>query len=177
MGGSGKISRGELAHFLKFMGIPEDFIEVVLIAMDADGDGEIDMGEWLEHLPVEVRMLVLQKTDRRGALEGFKALQPLVAVFHQFDEDSSGTIGVKELTKALACLGLTQDAGSRAKQAIQEMDIDGNGEIDMQEWTEKLPDDLRQLIEARVNEHGLVDGFISDGTNEPMMRALFDDIV
>merc|ERR1712232_504410 len=103
---------------------------------------------------------------RRGALEGFVALRPLVNVFHQFDTDGSGTIGVKELTKALMCLGLKGDAGARAKEVMRQMDGDGNGEIDMQEWQERLPEDLRRLIENRVNEHGLVDGFIQESAAE-----------
>merc|ERR1712113_226834 len=109
------------------------------------------MGEWLEHIPAEVRTLILQKTDKRGALEGFVALRPLVDVFHQVDTDGSGTIGVKELTRALICLGLDEEAEHRAKKAMREMDEDGNGEIDIIEWNERLPQDLRELIERRVN--------------------------
>ena len=53
----------------------------------------------------------------------------LIALFFLFDDDDSGTIGAGELKMMLRDLGFSQISRSQCKKLIQEIDIDGSGDI------------------------------------------------
>lgn len=160
---SGSLSMGELSHFFRYLGLADtELVDALLKTMDADGDGEIDMEEWLQYLPFPLVIMILQITEIPGALAGYKAMMPLVNAFHQFDTDGSGTLSVEELQFAMQKMGLERSACDRAVKAMQEMDNDGNGEIDLMEWVQLVPADIREMIQACLNKDGLVSGFTAD---------------
>ncbi|XP_060577951.1 calmodulin-alpha-like [Ruditapes philippinarum] len=53
--------------------------------------------------------------------------------FHLFDKDGSGTISTKELGIAMNSLGKTTTE-AELQQIIAQVDVDGNGEIDFDEY-------------------------------------------
>ena len=59
--------------------------------------------------------------------------------FHELDTDKSGMIGAEEIEETLISLGL---AKSRADvtATVKELDVDGNGELDFDEFLQMLKD-------------------------------------
>ena len=52
-------------------------------------------------------------------------------MFDSFDDDKSGMISISELTKTFACLNIRSETW---EEMIAEIDNDGNGEIDFEEF-------------------------------------------
>jgi calcium-dependent protein kinase len=59
----------------------------------------------------------------------------LQIAFEAFDKDESGSISVYELKEAL---GASTDSDQVWEQIINEIDLDKNGEVDLQEFTEMM---------------------------------------
>mmetsp|Transcript_28938 Transcript_28938/g.67308 ORF Transcript_28938/g.67308 Transcript_28938/m.67308 type:complete len:2187 (+) Transcript_28938:98-6658(+) len=69
--------------------------------------------------------------------------------FRQLDDDGSGSLGPEELKAALEGLGMK--AHKRAMRELMEtLDKDGDGEVDLSEFMEHLPSDVKQAIEERL---------------------------
>ena len=82
-----------------------------------DGNGEIDFGEWCT------------VTINQGKLMTDDNLQ---AAFKLFDKDGGGTIDAKEIATVL---GYNVEADDEVwNEVIQEVDINGDGQIDFEEF-------------------------------------------
>lgn len=118
--GDGKLSRDELLEeYTKMMGELEAKIEVdrIMSEVDSDNNGYIDYSEFL-----------------KGSLDSSKILSVdnLKLAFQMFDQDGSGSISASELKKVIACKGLADN--KLWNDIIVEVDVNGDGEIDMQEF-------------------------------------------
>lgn len=71
---------------------------------------------------------------RNGIVSSNPTAEEIASLFHMWDADGSGSIDTKEIQAAMAYLGVpvTDD---EAKKMIKECDFDGNGTLDMNEFT------------------------------------------
>ena len=88
-------------------------VDQILNAADLDGNGSIDYNEW--------RTATLKFNTKKSSSRVKEA-------FDFFDKDGSGSISTSELREALG--GATGYELSAFDKLIQEVDSDGNGEID-----------------------------------------------
>lgn len=93
-------------------------VDKILERVDADGSGEIDYSEW-----------VVATINKENLLSEAKLKQ----AFSLFDKDESGSISAEEI-KAVLCGGkkIDEDVWN---QVVNEVDADGNGEIDFEEFS------------------------------------------
>ncbi|XP_053388872.1 uncharacterized protein LOC123524074 [Mercenaria mercenaria] len=96
-----------------------------------------------------------------------KEVQEFKEAFALFDKDASGTISTEELGTVMRSLG-QNPTDTELRDMINEVDIDGNGEIDFGEFLEMMakrchdhPDPQRELREAFNVFDKDGDGFIS----------------
>lgn len=117
----GKIELSELKQVMLSLGqnpSDKDLQEMINI-VDANGDGEIDFEEFL----VMMSMRAEERDTDGELLEAFKL----------FDLDGGGTISRNELETLMKCLG--QDLTTEEiTQIIDEVDVDGDGEISFEEF-------------------------------------------
>lgn len=116
----GFLSMLELKQGLETVGIkdiPSDFQEI-LKGMDLDGSGAIDYTEFLA-----------AALDKRNHLKEDMCW----AAFCVFDKDGNGTISQSELKAVLASGQVDKVAGSM-QELIAEVDQNGDGEIDFEEF-------------------------------------------
>ena len=85
-------------------------------------------------------------------------------MFDQFDTDHSGDLSPAEIKRAIACLGLKDVVN--VDELVKNMDTDANGEISIQEFRDNLPKEVLQAMSAKLNEAGLIEGFIDNGRNK-----------
>ena len=110
----------ELKEFLQYLEI--DY-EDLFRSIDSDGDGEISFTEFIS-----------AASDKRALL----TQNNLDAAFKTFDIDGNGKITKDEL-KAVFVAGEASSATNEDWESIiMEVDKDGNGEIDYQEFTEVM---------------------------------------
>lgn len=116
----GKLSRDELIEgYRKLYGeLAESEVDKILARVDANGSGEIDYSEWIVATINKEKLLSKEK---------------LKAAFTLFDVDGSGAISSEEV-KEILCKGQKIDE-KVWKEIIDEVDIDGNGEIDFGEFS------------------------------------------
>jgi Ca2+-binding EF-hand superfamily protein len=87
--------------------------------------------------------------------------------FDLFDSNSEGSIGMRELGTILRCFGTNPTEGE-LKDIIAEVDLDGNGTIDFEEFLHMMCRKLKdtdieaELIEAFVVVDGNGNGKISE---------------
>jgi calcium-dependent protein kinase len=120
--GDGKLSRDELIRGYKEnkMNLPDD-IDEVLDNCDADRNGFIEYNEFLT-----------------SAMNWQKAMskERLRLAFKDFDKDQSGKISLIELRQALG--GAEASDEDVWISMIEEADKDGDGEIDLEEFTDYM---------------------------------------
>jgi calcium-dependent protein kinase len=75
----------------------------------------------------KVGMLAMAKTLTNEEISGMKQM------FKQFDKDNSGTITINELHKGLEKKG-ARSTKEELQNMLKEMDVDGNGELDYEEF-------------------------------------------
>jgi len=117
--GSGNVSTEEMRRVLHYMGFnPSEEMFVSLVkAVDTDGSGEIDVGEFLTAMRIYTEM----------QCEQFRA------VFNKFDMDGSGEIDTTELFGCIKQLGWYPTKAS-IEEAVAHVDKDGTGEINFDEF-------------------------------------------
>jgi Ca2+-binding EF-hand superfamily protein len=117
--GSGNISTAEMRRVLQYMGFnpSEEMFASLVKAVDTDGSGEIDVGEFLTAMRIYTEM----------QSEQFRA------VFNKFDMDGSGEIDTQELFGCIKQLGWYPTRAS-IEEAVQHVDKDGTGEINFDEF-------------------------------------------
>ena len=79
------------------------------------------------------------------------------SLFKQFDTDLSGKLSLRELRQALATLDL-KGAGTSIKELLALMDADGNGEVDIHEFEEAMPPEVRGKLMAMQANQRLIHG-------------------
>ncbi|KAG1657951.1 hypothetical protein FOA52_004721 [Chlamydomonas sp. UWO 241] len=115
---SGSISADEFAQALrkKGQGLMEEDIKRLVADADIDGDGQIDYDEFL------AATINQSKLNREEHLK---------AAFEHFDIDGDGHITHEELIESLSKMGIKED---QVKDIVAEVDKDGNGVIDYNEF-------------------------------------------
>ena len=116
----GKLSRGELfEHFVKEMGEEEAKEEVdrIMAEVDTDNNGYVDYTEFLK-ATLDQKMI-----NSKGYL---------TRAFNMFDKDGNGSISASELKKILSG-GLIYEE-SVWTDIIKQVDMNGDGEIDLKEF-------------------------------------------
>mmetsp|Transcript_12836 Transcript_12836/g.39506 ORF Transcript_12836/g.39506 Transcript_12836/m.39506 type:complete len:152 (+) Transcript_12836:179-634(+) len=101
----------------------EQALKQMISEVDADGNGSIDFAEFLTLMARKMKHSDGQDEIR----EAFKV----------FDKDGSGKISANELWAVLTKLGekLTEE---EANEMIKEADLNGDGEIDYQEFVKMM---------------------------------------
>ena len=125
----GKLSRDELVDGYRtiFGELAEVEVDKILARVDANGSGEIDYsGKFiLINFSLEWIVATINKDKLLSA-------DKLKAAFTLFDKDGSGAISSEEV-KEILCSGQKID-DAVWDEVIKEVDADGNGEIDFEEF-------------------------------------------
>lgn len=120
--GDGTITLVELKEVMKSLGQnpTEKELKQMIKSVDDNGDNEIDFEEFL----------ILMSSKKTTNDDPDKELKDAFAVF---DADSSGSISRSELKKLMKNLGQTL-SDPELDAMMDEVDTDGNGEIDFLEF-------------------------------------------
>jgi len=120
--GDGTISVGELGTVMRTMGQnpTEEELREMIAEVDTDGNSTIEFDEFIKLMSTKMSSDVDQDQEMRDA-------------FKVFDRDGSGSISAKELRHVMANLG-EKMTDEEIDEMIREADIDGDGEIDYEEF-------------------------------------------
>lgn len=121
--GDGTIDSDELASVLQVLGMnpTKEELEILLDSVDADRNGVIDMGEFID---------IMREHLHNGPQDPDTELREAFAVF---DKDGNGFISPEELKGALLNLGEKME-DQEIVAMIGAADKDGNGMIDYEEF-------------------------------------------
>lgn len=130
--GDGKISPEELGDVLRRLGHDKSTAskeaEGMVTAVDRDGDGLIDIEEFMQAVVVD------DASNSCGAGDGDE--EDLVAAFQVFDANKDGYISARELRRVMR--GLRQLDGCcslrRCARMIRAVDRNGDGRVDFEEF-------------------------------------------
>ncbi|KAK8483755.1 hypothetical protein V6N13_132070 [Hibiscus sabdariffa] len=126
--GDGKISPLELSQVLLCLGHEKSTAskaaEGIVREMDFDGDGYIDLDEFMH------AVVVNDAGDE--AIDGGEDY--LMDAFLMFDRDKNGLISAKELRNVLNSLGFNKCSLQECKRMIRGVDKDGDGFVDFKEF-------------------------------------------
>ncbi|KAJ8565443.1 hypothetical protein K7X08_008019 [Anisodus acutangulus] len=134
--GDGKISPLELTEILSSLGhhqelkAAEELAEVMVKEMDCNGDGFVDLDEFLNVMGVE-------KDQVFG--DSVKDIDQLIReAFLVFDADKNGLISAKELRRVLISLGCVNCSVKECRRMIKGVDKDGDGFVNFEEFKEMM---------------------------------------
>ncbi|CAG9316717.1 unnamed protein product [Blepharisma stoltei] len=122
--GDGKLSKDELlAQYKNTMGAnqAEEEVQRIMKEVDVDGNGFIDYSEF-----------IMASAKRESLL----SKQNLENAFRLFDNDNSGKISAKEIRNILGREVISSDEVWR--DLVGQVDQNGDGEIDLREFTEMM---------------------------------------
>jgi len=119
--GSEKIDAKELKVAMRALGFEpkKEEIKKMISDIDKDGSGTIDFNEFLE-------MMTSKMSERDSREEILKA-------FRLFDDDETGKITLKNLRRVAKEIG-EQMTDEELQEMIEEADLDGDNEIDQEEF-------------------------------------------
>ncbi|KAF8407593.1 hypothetical protein HHK36_006727 [Tetracentron sinense] len=119
--GDGKISWSELGSIMGSLGhfAEEDELRMMIKEVDSDGDGFIDLNEFIE-------------LNTKG-VDSVKVLEDLKNAFLIFDVDGNGSISPEELQEVLKSLG-DESSIAECRKMISGVDCDGDGLINFEEF-------------------------------------------
>ncbi|MCD7461544.1 putative calcium-binding protein cml25 [Datura stramonium] len=119
--GDGKISSSELGFIMASLGngVTEEESIRMISEVDADGDGFIDLREFVE--------LNTKNVDSDEVMENLRD------AFSVFDVDRNGSISAEELQKVMKSLG-EECSLEECRKMIGGVDCDGDGMIDFEEF-------------------------------------------
>merc|ERR1712226_1151361 len=124
-GGDGTISTAELGTVMRSLGQNPTAAELqdMINEVDADGSGTIDFPEFLS-----LQARKMKDTDTE---------EELIEAFKVFDRDGSGFISAADLRHIMTNLGekLTDE---EVDEMIREADIDGDGQINYEEFVKVM---------------------------------------
>ena len=95
----------------------EEELRARFVALDSDGSGKVDMGEYLQF---SLRDALARSSDR------------VIDLFKKWDEDKSGVIDKKEFCQAMNALGFSIPPAECAK-VFDQLDEDKSGRIEYKE--------------------------------------------
>ena len=160
---------------LQYLLVPSR-LDAALNAMDTDRDGHIDADEWEECIEIALNNKLAARAAKREA-DAKRAQKEIAEFTGQFlsaarrcfeliDKDGGGTLSTdeivtavkedKEVIKFLETCGepnlqfLTRPA--RLKKALEVLDEDGSGEIDVHEWELAIQRGLAKRLEQLAIE-------------------------
>ena len=121
---TGKITKEELFQgFQAFTDEARDEVDAIFKEVDLDGNGEIEFSEW-----------IVASIDKNSLITDEK----LKMAFNLFDKDGGGTISAHEVKSTLTGFNgeeeLSEEDDRIWTELINEVDLDGNGEIDFYEF-------------------------------------------
>ena len=113
-------------------------------------------------------------------LDGIGALRAMLAqnwmrvvdLLQDWDEDSNGTVSLKEFSKALPVLGLSFSAET-VQTLFAEFDADGSGEVDMKELNRKLRPGAAIELDAELQD-GAMGEIVVGAANAIALRKSAD---
>lgn len=134
--GDGFITKQELIESLKnirFL-ITEKEVEEMVVKVDANGDGLIDLDEF--YMLCKSSMVNGTEDDKGGGGGGGTGEdEDLKEAFDVFDKDKDGLISVEELGFVLSSLGLKEGKKVEdCKEMIRKVDLDGDGMVNFDEF-------------------------------------------
>lgn len=147
--GGGTISAGELATVLNALGqspTQQEILDMVT-AVDSDNSGELDFQEF-----------VMLMARRLNDLDGKSESELLADAFKEFDLDGSGLISPDEMRLVLNQLGETLSE-EEVDDFIQNVDMNGDGQIDFEEFQMMLVNDMSQHVSSAKDGLDLTHGF------------------
>eukprot|EP01124_Arcella_intermedia_P035035 TRINITY_DN8826_c0_g1_i1.p1 TRINITY_DN8826_c0_g1~~TRINITY_DN8826_c0_g1_i1.p1 ORF type:complete len:262 (-),score=83.06 TRINITY_DN8826_c0_g1_i1:35-799(-) len=154
------------------------YAETQFNLVDKDGSGTLDFEEFLElydklltdpQIPEEMKLNAKQtETEKKKKIVIPEITEEQRASYRQtfdmFDTDKSGAIDAKELGAVMTKLGVKMKT-SQLKKMIKAVDIDGNGEIDFEEFLQMMKtitiDPFQEVIGAFTMFDVDSDGHIS----------------
>jgi len=142
--GDGKISKSELGVVLRSLGddMSDDELEEVIVKVDGDGDGFIDLQEFIcfhtgRTAASRDETAMSQSRDVGVSSEEKFALQ---AAFDVFDLDKNGFISAEELQRVMWSLGDTKASLAECRHMINCVDKDGDHMVDFNEFQHLMSD-------------------------------------
>ena len=132
---SGELDRTEIRELGAQLGaeMTEEELQSAMDEMDADGNGEVDLDEFLNwwtgarsSQSTWARMIARKERQE-------KEREWLQDLFDHIDEDGNGTLDLEELGQMTADLGLSLTT-MELSQAMADMDRDNNGDVDFDEF-------------------------------------------
>ncbi|XP_027161473.1 calmodulin-beta-like [Coffea eugenioides] len=127
--GDGKISPLELSEVLLSLGHEKSLAtteaEGMVREMDCDGDGFVDLDEFMNVMGADESERVASFLDRED---------DLAEAFQIFDADKNGFISAKELQRVLISLGCQNCSLRECRRMIKGVDRDGDGSVNFQEF-------------------------------------------
>ena len=139
-GRKGALGCKELRKTLALLHVPLNDHQVrhVIAAIDADGDGEVDVHEFVDFVWKGRMDRLRRKLDSAAYVFGGR---DYVRLFQQYDRDNSGSLDFDEFRRAVRkdCKVKTSEVpDSELKELFDHVDDDGSGEIDVEEFVELL---------------------------------------
>lgn len=134
LNGDGKISKEELGSVVRSLGekITDEGLDRLVKEVDADGDGYINLHEFIELNTRAMQLEVLGSTDeycRRDAVQ-----EALVSAFNVFDLDKNGVISAEELHRVLVGFGDKKISLQDCRCMINVVDEDGDQMANFREF-------------------------------------------
>ena len=160
---------------LQYLLVPNR-LQAALAAMDTDHDGHIDLCEWETCIEIALQNKLEQRAAAREAQA--KAAQKEIAeftgeflsaarqCFQLIDKDCGGSLSKSEIVEAVKTdqevISFLKTCGEenlmfllhppRLKKALEALDADGSGEIDVEEWETAINKGLAKRLEQLAIE-------------------------
>ena len=130
--GDGTITGAELEEIIKSLGLnpSKDEVRDMLNELDVDQSGSIDFTEF-------VTLMAKQS-------QGKETEEELLEAFKVFDKDGNGNISATELKTVMHNLGENL-SDADIEEMIREADLDGDGEINYNEFVKMMKSDKEKL--------------------------------
>ena len=153
--GSGDVDASELKAVLEVMGnqMTADDTERLARRLDRDHDGTISKSEfrkWWARQPAHMKEKVLE-IRYHDFVKTFDPMEhTLRRLFNDIDESGDGTLDGNEIWRLCRDMGAELDT-RELKEAMREMDADGSGEVDFDEfyaWMTQTRKHSRKLAQA-----------------------------
>ena len=160
---------------LQYLLVPSR-LDAALNAMDTDRDGHIDADEWEECIEIALNNKLAARAAKREA-DAKRAQKEIAEFTGQFlsaarrcfeliDKDGGGTLSIGEIVEAVKSdqevISFLKTCGEenlmfllhppRLKKALEVLDTDGSGEVDVDEWETAINRGLAKRLEQMAKE-------------------------